>query len=67
MAGPSSAPLDELRRRLLRYSRLAEEELDKGGGRDKDLVTQLQKQADILSAQIKEASGEVQHHGSALC
>ena len=68
MAELASSRLGELYRRLDECSRRTEEKLGKGAGRDKDLVTQYQKQADILVAQIdRQTSGEVQHHGSVLC
>ena len=61
LAEPSSTALDELRRQLLESSRLAEKELDKGAGPDKDLVAQLQKERDFLGADIdRQSSGELQ-------
>lgn len=53
MAGPSPSQLDQLKQQLDRVTRLAGEELCKGARRDEDLVTQLQMQAETLTAQIK--------------
>eukprot|EP00891_Asterochloris_glomerata_P007933 jgi/Astpho2/7933/Aster-06407 len=53
MAGPSPSQLDQHKQQLDRVTRLAGEELCKGARRDKDLVTQLQMQAETLTAQIK--------------
>ncbi len=67
MAEPASSRLGELYRRLDECSRRTEEELGKQPVND-TRVAQLQKQADILLAQIdRQTSGEVQHHGSVLC
>ena len=61
MAEPSSSTLDDLKRRLDECSRRTEEELGKQPVND-TRVAQYQKQADILLAQIKQASGELQLH-----
>ena len=61
MAAPSSSKLEQLQEQLDLFNRLAAEELGKGTGRDKDLVAQLQMQAQNVVAQIaqiKQASGE---------
>ena len=60
--------LNELQEQLAKFRRLADEELSKGAGRDKDLVAQLHKERELLGAEIdRQTSGEVQHHGSVLC
>ena len=64
---PSSTPDDLLRRRLLKYNSMAEEELVKGAGRDKDLVAQLQKERELLQGINRRTSGEFQRHESVLC
>ena len=70
MAGPSFSKMNQLQEQLDRFNSLAAEELGKGAGRDKDLVAQLQMQVQNVAAQIaqiKQTSGEVQLHESALC
>ena len=63
MAQPPNLPTpDDLERRLDDSSRQAEEELGKRPVYHDTRVTQYQKQADILIAQIKLASSEVQCH-----
>ena len=67
MAGPSST-VDELQQQLDEYNTLAEMELRKGAQRDLGLLGDLQREREILLAQIdRQTSGEVQHHGSVLC
>ena len=63
MEGPSSSTLDDLRRQLHKYNKLAEAEIDKGAGRDKDLVAELQKERELLGAEIDRLTpGEAQYH-----
>ena len=67
MAGPSSATITELQERLEKLNKLAFEELGKGARCDKGLVAVLQREREILGAQInKQASGEIQMR-SVLC
>ena len=66
MAGPSSSRLDELQQQLDEYNTLATKEFHKGAQRDKGLVADLQREREILLAQI-ERPGEVQYHLSVLC
>ena len=64
MAGPSSS----LQEQVDKLNALTLAELYKGDDRNEGLVKDLQKQLEILEAQIsRQTSGEVQHHGSVLC
>ena len=57
--------MPDIQEQLHELNRLALKELRKGADRDKDLVAELQRQSEILGAQIQwQTSGEVQHHGS---
>ena len=63
MAEPSSSTLDDLRGRLHKYNKLAEEEIDKGKYCDDKLLARYQKQVENLATEIdRQASGEVQLH-----
>ena len=65
MAGPSSSSMNEIQEQLKELNRLTIGELRKGADRDKDLVAELQKQSEILGAQMQwQMSGGVQHHRS---
>ena len=60
--------MDELQQQLDEYNTLAKRELRKGAQRDLGLLGDLQREREILLAQIdRQTSGEVQHHGSVLC
>ena len=65
MASPSLLTLQE---QLDKLNELTFAELCKGDNRNEGLVADLQRQLEILSAQIsRQTSGEAQHHGSVLC
>ena len=59
MAGSPLSTLNELQGQLDKFRKLAAEELSKGAGRDKDLVAQLQRERELLLAQIdRQTSGD---------
>ena len=61
MEGPCSSTLKEIQEQLNELNRLAEEELDKGRGRNQALVAQYERRAERLIAQMKLLPpGEVQ-------
>ena len=61
MEGPCSSTVNEIQEQLNELHRLAEEELDKGKGRNEALVAQYERRADRLFAQMKlMPPGEVQ-------
>ena len=63
MPEPSSSTLDNLKGRLHKYNKLAEEEIDRGKYCDDKQLARYQKQVDNLAAEIdRQASGEVQQH-----
>ena len=52
MEGPSSSTLDDLRRQLHEYNKLAAAKIDEGADRGKNLVAEPQKERELLGAQI---------------
>ena len=65
MAGPSSSTIQG---QLDKLNELSFAELCKGDNRSEGLVAQLQRERELLLAQIdRQTLGEVQHHGSVLC
>ena len=68
MAGPSLLPLNELQEQVDKFNRLAAKELDKGEACSESRVALLQKERELLLAQIDwQTSGEVQLHEPVLC
>lgn len=66
MVGPSSSTKNVLQEELDHFNNMAGQELRKGALCDKELVAQYEKRVENLFAQIKQASGEAQHHGAVL-
>ena len=62
----SLQPTEPWQRHVSQYNSMAEEELDKGAGRDEDLVAQLQTERKLLQKINRQISGEIQRHGSVL-
>ena len=68
MVGPSSSTLNELQEQLDKFNKLAAQEFSKDGDCNEARVALLQREREILLAQIdRQTSGEIQHHGSVLC